>query len=199
MNPTPIHSFKWSENEYFHPRFDAVGHRLWTALAPKVTKVCIWFWCMLMLGLGPTWLRLNPNHIPLLKPLEHPDIAAIRGSITSSIHQSMTKNSSLTAWVVPLCFVHGCVQLCGSGRFVMIGHDYVQMQCTTSGICIHIQKYIDKWIGPHLHVVSASWHTLKLIVYPQEVIQGDTVYWLVSLAISYAKASWVCLFFVNDM
>ena len=61
VNPTPSHS---SENRYFCPRFDAIRHCLWVALALKVAKVHvrIRFWCMLMLGLGPTWLRLSDDH-----------------------------------------------------------------------------------------------------------------------------------------
>ena len=35
-------------------RCDAIGHRLWAALALKVANIRIEFRCMLMLGLGPT-------------------------------------------------------------------------------------------------------------------------------------------------
>ena len=68
VNPISCRSIQRSKNRYFCPRFDAIGHRLWTALAPKIAEVCIRFWYMLMLGLGPTWLRLSPNHTPSLTP-----------------------------------------------------------------------------------------------------------------------------------
>ena len=45
--------------------FDIFGQRVWAALAPKVAKVRIRFWYMLMLVLGPIWLRPSPAYTPL--------------------------------------------------------------------------------------------------------------------------------------
>ena len=60
---------------YFCPRFDAIGHRLYAAMTPKIAEVRIRirFWCMLMLGLGPTWLRLSHHHNPSLAPARASD------------------------------------------------------------------------------------------------------------------------------
>ena len=55
---------KQSENRHFCPTFDIIGHRIWAALVPKVAKVHTQFWCMLMLDLGPRWLRPSPPYTP---------------------------------------------------------------------------------------------------------------------------------------
>ena len=55
---------EWSENRHFCPTFDVIEHRVWTALVPKVAKVRTRFWCMLMSGLGPIWMRPSPVHTP---------------------------------------------------------------------------------------------------------------------------------------
>ena len=65
MNLTSSCPVKRSKNRHFCPMFDVIGQRVWAALASKVAKIQIRFWCMLMLGLGPIWLRPSPAYTPL--------------------------------------------------------------------------------------------------------------------------------------
>ena len=75
-----------------------IGHRLWAVLAPKVAEIRIWFWCMLMLGLGSTLSRLSPDYTPLLTP------ASVRLLLLSE------DRSVSLMWTLPIAatLVHTC-------------------------------------------------------------------------------------------
>ena len=98
----------------FHPmiqkqillsRFDAIGHCLWVALAPKIAEICIWFWCMSMIGLGPTWLRLSPDHTPSLTPARVSDYLSKDQSFTLVMFYNITRALRAHTPCAP-CTVH---------------------------------------------------------------------------------------------
>ena len=98
-------SIQHSKNRYFCPRFDGIGHHLWAALASKIAEG-IWFWCMLMLGLGPPSMRLSPDHAPLIMPARVSDYCCLPRRIDCLLYIHKLPCSlyfSLVSWCVLSC------------------------------------------------------------------------------------------------
>ena len=136
----PFNSIQGSENRYLCPRFDAVVHHIWAILALKIAEACIQLWCMLMLGLGPTWLRLNHPSPSLMAAKVsdygcHPKINRLQAANSAGVHSFLYVHYEfyILPLVLPFLPIKFRIEPINGVGIVMFAADQVVDQVNCSG------------------------------------------------------------------